>query len=304
MSLFENDLLALIVVVLIAFVLYIFNRLLSILLNRLGRIPIARKNKMLFAFRILTLFVLLYLIINGFPSITTLPAEYTEIITIITGSVSTALGFVFSGVFSNFVAGVLVWIIDPFDIGDIVKIGGHKGVIKSITLTKVVIETTDRIIVEISNSDVVSSIVLNYTINLSSRKKYVHFKRQTRAPQDIGNARLDIDAYNEEMRKQEEMDIKNFFTSFSENDQDIVYTYNFKMRVPYVRFRIVIDKFNGICEKYTDIFGTRPRFHVQEYSNEIVVKFRILTLDSNKILKYQPEFASDLYKVIFSKIEL
>ena len=193
---------------------------------------------------------------------------------------------------------------DPFDIGDVVKIGGHKGIIKSITLTKVIIETIDRIIVQISNSDIASSIVLNYTIKLSSRKKYIHFKRQTRAPQDIGNARLDIDVYDEEIRKQEETDIKNFFTSFSENNQNVVHTYNFKMRVPYTRFRIIIDRFNELCAKYADIFGIRPRFHVLEYSNEITVKFRILTLDSNKILSYQPEFANELYKAIFSKIEL
>jgi len=208
-------------VVLFAFLLYIFNRLLSILFNRIGRIPIARKNKILFAFRIISILILLYFIINGFPSFTTLPAEYTAIIT---GAVSTALAFISSGIFSNFIAGVLIWIVDPFNIGDVVKIGGHKGIIKSITLTKVVLETLDRIIVEISNSDVVSSIVLNYTIKLTSRKKYIRFKRQTRTPQDIGNARLDIDVYNEEIRKQEETDIKNFFTSFSENDQDIIHT--------------------------------------------------------------------------------
>ncbi|MHA1460478.1 MAG: mechanosensitive ion channel domain-containing protein [Promethearchaeota archaeon] len=245
--------------------------------------------------------ILLYIIINGFPSFTTLPAEYSAIIT---GAVSTALAFVSSGVFSNFVAGVLIWIVDPFDIGDVVKIGGHKGIIKSITLTKIVIETMDRIIVEISNTDIASSIVLNYTVKLSSRKKYIHFKRQTRAPQDIGNARLDIDVYDEEIRKQEENDLKNFFTSFSENDQNIVHTYNFKMRVPYTNFRIIIDKFNDLCAKYADLFGIRPRFHVLEYSNEITVKFRILTLDSNKILKYQPEFAKDIYKAILTKIEL
>ncbi len=287
--------------VLIALLLYIFNRLLSILFNRIGRIPIARKNKILFAFRIISILILLYFIINGFPSFTTLPAEYTAIIT---GAVSTALAFISSGIFSNFIAGVLIWIVDPFDIGDVVKVGGHKGIIKSITLTKVVLETMDRIIVEISNSDIVSSIVLNYSIKLSSKKKYIHFKRQTRTPQDIGNARLDIDVYNEEIRKQEETDIKNFFTSFSENDQNIVHTYNFKMRVPYARFRIIIDKFNELCAKYADIFGIRPRFHVQEYSNDITVKFRILTLDSYKILKYQPEFAKDLYKAILTKIKL
>lgn len=287
--------------VLIALLIFFINRLISILFARLTRIPIARKNKIIFAFRIISILVLLYYIINGFPSFTTLPADYTAIVT---GAVSTALAFVFSGVFSNFIAGVLLWIVDPFDLGDVVKIGGHKGVVKSITLSKVVIETMDRIIVEISNSDVVSSIVLNYTIKLSSRKKYVHFKRQVRAPQDIGTARIDIDVYSEEERKQEETDLKNFFTLFSEADQDIIDTYNFKMRVPFTHFRIVVDKFNEICAKYGEIFGIRPRFHVIEYSNEITVKFRILTLDSIKILKYQPAFAQDLYKAILSEIDL
>ena len=131
---------------LIAFLLYFINRFISILFARLTRIPIARKNKLIFAFRILSILVLLYFIINGFPSFTTLPADYTAIVT---GAISTALAFVFSGVFSNFIAGVLLWIVDPFDLGDVVKIGGHKGVVKSITLSKVVIETMDRIIVEI-----------------------------------------------------------------------------------------------------------------------------------------------------------
>jgi small-conductance mechanosensitive channel len=182
----------------ITLLLYIINKLLSVLFNRLTRIPIARKNKILFAFRILSILVLLYFVINGFPSFTTLPTEYTAIIT---GAVSTALAFISSGVFSNFIAGVLIWIVDPFDLGDVVKIGSHKGVIKSITLSKVVIETMDRIIVEISNSDVASSIVLNYAIKLQSRKKYMRFKRQIRAPQDIGTARVDIDVYNEDVRK-------------------------------------------------------------------------------------------------------
>jgi len=259
------------------------------------------KNKIIFVFRIISILILLYFIINGFPSFTTLPVEYTALTT---GAVSTGLALIFSGVFSNFIAGVLLWIVGPFDIGDVVKIGGYKGVIKSITLTKVVIETMDRIIVEISNSDIASSIVLNYTIKLSSRKKYIYFKRQMRSPQDAGNARLDIDVYNEEIRKQEEEDIKNFFNSFTRNDQNIVHTYTFKMQVPYRHFRIVIDKFNEICAKYGEIFGIRPRFHVLEYSNEISVKFRILTLDSNKLLRYQPEFANELYKAILSKIEL
>ena len=273
----------------------IVNKFLSYLFSRIGKIPVGKKNNLIFVIRIISILTLLYFVINGFPSFTALPPETTAIVT---GALSTALAFVTSGIFSNFVAGVLLWIVDPIDIGDVVKISGHKGVIKSITLTKVVIETLDRIIVEISNSDVISSIVLNYTIKPKSRKKYFHFKRQIRAPQDVGNARLDIDAYNEVIRKQEETDVKNFFNSFSEDRKNMVHSYTFKMRVPFGEFRIKIDQFNRLCVKYGEIFGFRPHFHVLDFSNEIFVKFRILTLDSDKILKFQPQFAKELYKII------
>ena len=266
----------------------------------MGKIPIVKKNKFIFVFRIASILTLIYFIINGFPSFTTFSPEATAIVT---GTLSTALAFVTSGVFSNFIAGVILWILDPFDIGDVVKISGHKGVIKSITLNKVVIETLERIIVEISNSDAISSTILNYTIKPKSRKKYFHFKKQIRAPQDIGNARLDIDAYNEELRKQEESDFKSFFKSFSEDHKKIVHSYNFEMRVPYGEFRIKIDQFERLCSKYADLFGFRPRFHILDFSNEIFVKFRILTLDSNKLLNYQSQFAKDLYKIILGELE-
>lgn len=267
----------------------------SYLFSRIVKIPIVKKNNLIFVIRIISILTLLYFVINGFPSFTTIPPETTAIIT---GALSTALAFITSGIFSNFVAGVLLWVVDPIDVGDLVKLSGYKGVIKSITLTKVVIETLDRIIVEISNSDIVSSIVLNYTIKPKSRKKYFHFKRQIRAPQDIGNARLDIDTYNEVIRKQEETDVRNFFNSFSEDRKKMVHSYTFKMRVPYGEFRIKIDKFNRLCGKYGEIFGFRPHFHVLDFSNEIIVKFRILTLDSDKLLKFQPQFAKELYKII------
>ena len=273
----------------------IVNKLLSYLFSRIGKIPVGKKNNLIFVIRIASILILLYFVINGFPSFTALPPETTAIVT---GALSTALAFVTSGIFSNFVAGVLLWIVDPFDIGDVVKISGHKGVIKSITLTKVVIETIDRVIVEISNSDVTSSIVLNYTIKPKSRKKYFHFKRQIRAPQDVGNARLDIDAYNEVIRKQEESDVKNFFNSFSEGRKKILHSYTFTMRVPYGEFRIKIDQFNRLCGKYGEIFDFRPHFHVLDFSNEIIVKFRILTLDSDNLLKFQPQFAKELYNII------
>ena len=298
MTIFLTDIEALIYVGIIAISLYTVNRIISYLLYRSTRIPIGRKNKINFVLKLISIFVIIFFTIEGFPLFTEIPEEYTAIIT---GAISTALAFATSEIFSNFIAGILLWIVDPIDIGDLVKIKDHKGVVKSITLTKVVIETFDRIIVEISNSDVISSIVLNYTIKLKSRRKFFHFKRQIRSPQDNSNARLDIDEYSEEERKMEENEIKEFFNQFSENGQSVVYSFTFKMRFPYERFRIKIDKVTKLCSEYKEIFGYTPSFHVIDFHNEIVVKCRILTLNENKLLNYQAQFAEDIYKIILAQ---
>ena len=72
------------------------------------------------------------------------------------------------------------------------------------------------------------------------------------------------------------------------------------MQVPYEEFRIKIDQFNRLCYKYGVIFGFRPHFHVLGFGYEIAVKFRILTLDSERILKFQRQFAKELYEIILS----
>jgi small-conductance mechanosensitive channel len=295
MVLFPSDLEALIYVSIIGVSLYVGCRLFAYLLDKIKRIPMIRKNKMNFALRIISIVVFFYFVIEGFPLFTTLDPQYTAIIT---SAVSIALAFAASGTFSNLVAGILIWLVDPIDIGDVVKIKGYKGVVKSMTLTKVIIETFDGIIVEITNSEVVSSLILNYTIKLKYRKRFISFKRQLRAPQDLGNAQVDIDLFDEQARKQQEDDIKTLFTELSENEQDTLHAYTFKMQVAYKGFRVKVDKMTKLCEAYREKFGYPPTFHIFSYSYEIFLKFRIVSLDWRKLFKYQPEFAKDLYKII------
>ena len=40
-------------------------------------------------------------------------------------------------------SGLLLFIIDPFDIGHVIKVNSQKGIVRSITLTRVVMETFD-----------------------------------------------------------------------------------------------------------------------------------------------------------------
>ena len=295
MAIFRTDLEALIYVIIIGIGLYLLNRINSYSIDRIKKILPAKKNKVKFIIRLISIIVFIYFLIEGFPSFTAIPAEYTVIIT---GAISTALAFATSEIFSNFISGVLIWIMDPFDIGDLVKIKDHKGVIKSITLTKVIIETFDRIIVEISNSDILESTVLNYTIKLKDIENYYRFKRQIQSPQEIGNARLNIDAFDGKMGKKQENELRALHKLVLESKDSAIHAFTFSMRFPYERFRIKVDKTDKLCDKYKEIFDFKPKFHIFNYDSDIHVKFRILTLNSDKLLNYQTDFANDIYKII------
>ncbi len=294
MSIFRTDLEAIIYIIIIMITIFILNRGISFLLGHLEGLLARQKNKINFVLKLFSIGIIIYLLIEGFPSFTTINPEYTAIIT---SATSTALAFATSGVFANFMAGILLLIIDPFDIGDIVKIKGQKGVIKDIRLTKIVIQTFDFILLEISNREVIKSQILNYTINLNNIKTYENFKKKILAPQDIGKARLDIDILKNS-NEEDEHELRELYSQVSKEQYKKIHSFTFKMQYPYQQFRIKVDKTEKICSHYNDIFGFKPHFHIMDLGFEIGVKFRIFSLKTVKLLTEQPLFAKEIYKII------
>jgi len=295
MALFATDLEALSIIGIIAISLYLFSKVFAIMMYRIKKLKADQRNKILFGIRVLLIIVIVFLLLEGFPSFEQIPPEYTAVLT---GAISTALAFASSEIFSNFMAGVLLFIIDPFDLGDVVKIQGYKGIIKEITLTKVVLQTFDNVIVDLSNNDIVSSKMLNYTTNLKKVKTYPDFKKLLLSPQDVGNAHLDYLLFEDEEKKDAEM-MELYNTAKAEKFED-VHAFTFKMRVDYDNFRIKVDKMDKVCGEYKEKFGYKPRFHIIDFEYDIFIKFRIITLDANKLADFQPEFAKDIYKIVLS----
>lgn len=293
MAIFEYDWQAFLVIIIIGVALYIVNKVISYVFYRSSRLTVEQENKIKFVLSAASIIFIVYIIIEGFPSVQNIPDEYTAIIT---GAVSTAVAFATSEIFSNFMAGLLLFIVDPFDIGHVVKIKGHKGIVQSITLTKVVIETFNNVKIDISNSDVVSSMILNYTMDLDKIKSFYGFKREVKAPQDHGNAHLDVYLFEDE--EQEEKELQELYNTVKQSKSRIIHGFTFKMHADYDGFRIKVDKIDKICVKYKETFGYKPRFHIVDFRNDITMKFRIITLDSDYLLDYQPSFAKEIYKVI------
>jgi hypothetical protein len=235
---------------------------------------------------------------EGIPSFQQIDPTYQAILT---GSITTAIAFSSSGIFTNLVSGIILIIIRPFDVGDLVKIKGDKGIVRSINLTSTVIETFDYILIEKSNSEVISSPIINYTIKLGKIKTFEEFKKLVQSPLDRDIFLSDKQLIDD--RKEYENELREFYNNISKRKPPNLYAYTFRMTFPYKRFRLVMDQVEKLCKEYRNkgIFRLRPRFHIIDIGFKITVKFKILTLYSEKIFNYQSQFTDDVYKISYAQ---
>lgn len=278
-------------------VFYLLNKLISSTLGKNKNISLKQKTIINFALKIVTVLVIVFFVIEGFPLISQNGLNpYTAVLT---GAISTAIAFASSGVFANFISGIVLMLIRPFEVEDLVKIEGDKGIVREINLTKLKLETFDNIIIEKSNSQVLSSKIVNYTIKLGKRKSFEEFKNKILAPQDIGFKDIYENALDSKIEF--ENNLKKAYESFSTKYYPKLYNYTFRMAFPYKGFRVMMNKVAEICDLYNqkNIFRITPQFDVVNFNISIIVKFRLLTFSPQKIFDFQPKFAKDVYKIIY-----
>jgi hypothetical protein len=249
-----------------------------------------------FVFKIATVLIIAFFVIEGFPVVSQIDPTYTAVLT---GAISTAIAFASSGIFANFISGIVIMLVRPFEVGDLVKIEGDKGIIREINLTKMKLETFDNIIIEKSNNQVLSSKIVNYTIKLGKKKSFEEFKRKVLAPQDIGFKEIYV--HTPDSKKDFEINLKKAYDSFLNKYYPKLYNYTFRMAFPYKGFRIMMSKVAELCSLYNqkNIFRIKPQFDVVNFNISIIVKFRILTFNPQKIFDFQPKFANDVYNIIY-----
>ena len=97
------------------------------------------------------------LIIGFISSLGTLGMDVSAIVAGL-GLTGFAFGFAFKDMLSNFISGVLIFIYEPFKIGDIIQVEGKEGKVTNINLRYVTIESDNENIL-IPNSISVSKIV-------------------------------------------------------------------------------------------------------------------------------------------------
>ncbi len=74
-----------------------------------------------------------------------------------------ALGFALQDVAKNFIAGILLLLQQPFNIGEVIEVAGYSGTVLNITLRTTEIRTLDGRFVSIPNGDVFVNPLINYS---------------------------------------------------------------------------------------------------------------------------------------------
>ena len=79
--------------------------------------------------------------------------------------VGIAIGAAWSGLLSNFAAGIFLVSLRPFQVGDVVSVAGISGKVRAIGLFGTTIDTPDSVHTIIGNGKVFSEIIQNFSVN-------------------------------------------------------------------------------------------------------------------------------------------
>ncbi len=111
-----------------------------------------------------------------------------------TGLLGIILGIAFRDITENFLASIFLSVQNPFHAGDLVEINGHTGFIQRLTIRATLLMTLEGNHMQIPNSTVYKSTILNFTSNPNRRLDFtigIGYDDSITAAQELGAKILD-----------------------------------------------------------------------------------------------------------------
>jgi small conductance mechanosensitive channel len=155
--------------VLIALVIFIVGRIVArMLTSGLRKVMHAQEvDKILESFLCNLVYwtVMIFVVIAA---ISQVGIQTTSLIAVM-GAAGLAIGLSLQGALSNFAAGVLIVVFRPYRVGDFVEAAGVAGVIVQVQILTTVMKTGDNKQIVVPNSQIMGSIITNYSANDTRR---------------------------------------------------------------------------------------------------------------------------------------
>lgn len=115
---------------------------------------------------------ILLLVVVVLAAIKNLGVDTTSFIAIL-GAAGLAIGLALQGTFGNIGSGVILILFRPFEVGNVVSIGGESGTVEAITLFNTTLLTPDNKVILIPNSSVASGNITNFSKKEERRVDFV-----------------------------------------------------------------------------------------------------------------------------------
>ncbi len=115
-----------------------------------------------------TLTFTLILIFAVLAALSNFGIQTTSIVAVL-GAATFAVGFALKDSLSDFAAGILLLVLQPFKGGDYIEAGGTAGTVKEMSLFTTVLTTPDNIKIMVPNSKIFGDTIKNYTANDTRR---------------------------------------------------------------------------------------------------------------------------------------
>jgi small conductance mechanosensitive channel len=111
---------------------------------------------------------MILMVIVAIAAIGALGVQTTSFIAIL-GAAGLAVGLALQGSLSNFASGVLIIIFRPYKVGDWVEAAGISGTVEEVQILTTILKTGDNKKVIVPNSQIMGSIITNYSANDTRR---------------------------------------------------------------------------------------------------------------------------------------
>ncbi|MDH4072216.1 MAG: mechanosensitive ion channel [Gammaproteobacteria bacterium] len=154
---------------LVAIVIFVVGRIVAGMLQRgLRKLMQAQKVEQIlqtFVSNLVFWTIMTFVIIAA---INQLGVETTSLIAVM-GAAGLAVGLALQGSLSNFAAGVLIVVFRPYRVGDWVEAAGIAGSVEQVQILTTILKTGDNKQIIVPNSQIMGSIITNYSANETRR---------------------------------------------------------------------------------------------------------------------------------------
>lgn len=213
---------------------------------------------------IITIFIL-FIAISPLLFIGGIPQEVAILIAAVTGTI---VALSSTTVIQNFIAGLYVIITQPYELGDLVRIGEEEGIVDEISLNHTKIRRASGTYYYVSNQSVLKSKIINYTV-----------------PKE---------------KVQEIKEISWLFLKGAFIESELVrYAFELEFSKPDPgRTKQILQE---ISTKYEEIFKFAPKFVTTALVHKVKISCILTANDPELILKHKHGIIEDIYILMFGK---